>query len=93
MKFYSDKTKKVYDTVELLEAAEQEYDEAHAAELRKAEERKADAEAIEAAYKAAVAAQKHYNDLVNAFVKKHGSYHLSVKTNDWFSDLFNVFFK
>ena len=88
MKFYSDKTKKIYDTVELLEAAEKEYDQLHAEELRKAEERKADAAAIEEAYKNAVAAQKHYNELVNAFVKKHGSYHLSVRTSNWLSDLF-----
>ena len=40
MKYYSEKLKKVYDTVEQLDTAEKEYDEAHAAEIAKQKERK-----------------------------------------------------
>ena len=46
MKYYSEKTMKVYDKVEELNTAEKEYDEAHAAEIAKKKERKERAEEI-----------------------------------------------
>lgn len=82
MKFYSDKTKKIYDSVEQLEAAETEYDKAHAAEIAKQKERKARAEEINKARKDAIKAQKHYNELVNKFVKDYGSYHATYTDGD-----------
>lgn len=75
MKYYSEKLKKVYDTVEQLKAAETEYDKAHAAEIAKQKERKARAEEINKARKDLVNAQNRYNDLINKFVKDYGSYH------------------
>ena len=39
MKYYSEKTMKVYDKVEELNTAEKEYDEAHAAEIAKKKEK------------------------------------------------------
>ena len=75
MKYYSDKTKKIYDTVEQLQTAETEYDKAHAAEIAKQKERKARAEEINKARKELVNAQNRYNDLINKFVKDYGSYH------------------
>ena len=75
MKYYSEKLKKVYDTVEQLKTAETEYDKAHAAEIAKQKERKARAEEINKARKELVNAQNRYNDLINKFVKDYGSYH------------------
>ena len=91
MKYYSDKTKKLYDSVELLNEAEMAYDEAHAAELKKAEQKKQAAEAIRAARKAIIDAQNKYNELVNQFIKDYGSYHATYRDGDligW-KDIFN----
>lgn len=93
MKYYSDKTKKLYDTVEDLSKAEKAYDEVHAAELKKAEEKKNAAEAIRAARKAIVEAQNKYNELVNQFIKDYGSYHETYRDGDVVSlrDIFNLY--
>jgi type IV secretory pathway VirB9-like protein len=93
MKYYSDKTKKLYDSVELLNEAEMAYDEAHAAELKKAEQKKTAAEAIRAARKAIVDAQNKYNELVNQFIKDYGSYHETYRDGDVVSlrDIFNLY--
>ena len=85
MKYYSDKTKKLYDNVEDLSKAEQAYDEVHAAELKQAEEKKQAAEAIRAARKAIVDAQNKYNELVNQFIKNYGSYHETYRDGDLFT--------
>ena len=82
MKYYSDKTKKIYDTVEQLQAAEKKYDDAHAAEIKKAEERKRRADEIAAARKDLQNAQKKYNELVNKFIKDYGSYHATYNGED-----------
>lgn len=93
MKYYSDKTKKLYETVEDLNKAEKAYDEAHAAELKKAEEKKHRAEEIQAALKAIVDAQHKYNELVNQFIKDYGSYHATYRDGDVVSlrDIFNLY--
>ena len=82
MKYYSEKLKKVYDTVEQLQTAETEYDKAHAAEIAKQKERKERAEEIDAARKEVIKAQEHYDDLINKFVKDYGSYHTTYTKND-----------
>lgn len=93
MKYYSDKTKKLYDSVELLTEAEMAYDEAHAAELKKAEEKKQRAEEIKAARQAIITAQNAYNELVNKFIKDYGSYHETYRDGDMISlkDIFNFY--
>jgi uncharacterized damage-inducible protein DinB len=93
MKYYSDKTKKLYDSVELLNEAEMAYDEAHAAELKKAEQKKNAAEAIKAARKAVIDAQSRYNELVNQFIKDYGSYHETYHDGDVITlkDIFNLY--
>lgn len=93
MKYYSDKTKKLYDTVELLNEAEMAYDEAHAAELKKAEQKKNAAEAIRAARKAIIELQSEYNKLVNQFIKEYGSYHETYRDGDIINlqDIFNLY--
>lgn len=88
MKYYSEKTKKMYDVVEDLKAAEKEYDKKHAAEIAKQKERKARAEEITKARQEIAAAQKHYNELVNSFIKDYGSYHETLTEKD--TDIFTV---
>lgn len=55
--FYSKLLKKPFDSVEELKAAEDEYNKAHAVELRAKEERKAEAEDVKAAITARVEAE------------------------------------
>ena len=95
MKYYSEKLKKVYDTVEQLQAAETEYDKAHAAEIAKQKERKARAEEIAAARKDLQNRQKKYNELVNKFIKDYGSYHATYTDEDSgeVTNVMDVFYK
>lgn len=92
MKYYSDKTKKVYADVKALEAAETEWDKAHEVELKEKAAVKADADEIKKAYDELNKAREHYNDLVNKFIKKHKSYHLTVTTTDFFDNFFDNLF-
>lgn len=82
MKYYSEKLKKFYDTVETLETAEKEYDKAHAAEIAKQKERKARADEINEAWKEVVKVQKHYDELLDKFIKDYGSYHATYTSSD-----------
>lgn len=82
MKYYSEKLKTVYDDVKSLELAEKDYDEKHAVEIKKKEERTQKAKEIEEAYKKYHAAYKEYAALVKAFVKEYGSYHVSFKNDE-----------
>ena len=94
MKYYSDKTKKLYDSVELLTAAETEFDKENAAKIKAQEERKARATEIEAARKEVLVAQERYNKLVNKFIKDYGSYHSTITREiDSMADLFDFIFR
>ena len=95
MKYYSEKTMKVYDDVEELNTAEKEYDEAHAAEIAKKRERKERAEEINKARKDAIKAQERYNELVSKFVKDYGSYHATYTNEDSgeVANVMDVFYK
>ena len=75
MKYYSEVTKKVYDTVEDLEKAEKVLTD-------KAAARKKDAAEVEKAFEAAIAAQKNYEKLLTEFCSKHGAYHKTIKADD-----------
>lgn len=75
MKYYSEKTKKVYDEVDALEAAEKEFDEREAKELALREERKARAHEVEDAY-------KHYLELRAKFIEDYKSFHMSITDKD-----------
>lgn len=92
MRYISDKTKKIYDTVEQLQAAEAEYDKVHAAEIAKQKERKARAAEVSEARKEFTNAQKKYNELLNKFVKDYGSYHETYTDQD-IDSLENVILK
>lgn len=70
MKYFSEKLKKVYDTVEDLETAEKEFDEKHEKELALKEERKQRAQEVEDAY-------KKYLDLRANFIKDYKEYSIN----------------
>ena len=101
MKILSEKTNKYYATVDECLAAEKAFDEAAA--KKKAEEeklnatRKERANEVENAYKVSIEANKHYRELLDAFVKDYGSFHMTVHTGnlnpfDSFSHFFDTFF-
>ena len=78
MKYYSDVTKKLYDTERELVAAEANVIKAQAAEEEKKKARAARAKEVEEAYKAVIAAQQHYAELKNKFIDDYGSFHMSL---------------
>ena len=82
MKYYSESVRKMYDTIEELEAAEKEAEKAK-------DERKAAADVVEAAYKemndARVAYDKavqNYNETLSDFCNKYGSYKKTLRAGD-----------
>ena len=106
MKFYGEKTKKLYDTAEAcekaeFEAKEQENRDKILAEHKAAEEkekkekaaaeRKQMAGEIEEARQAMIAAQKTYQEKIKAFVDKYHSYHFSTNKVDEIPTLFDLF--
>ena len=99
MQYYSDKTKKVYKTVDELNDAEKKYDDNQLAIAKRNDERKARAKEVEDAYKVMEDARKAYNKKVNDFIKDYGSYHYSITKkldDDEYRDplnLLDIFFK
>ena len=75
MKYYSEVTNKVYDTVNELKEAEAEI-------TNKANARKADAEKVEAARKKWVDARLEYDRALSEFCKKYGAYHKTYTSKD-----------
>lgn len=88
MKYYSEKTKKMYDTEKELRKAEYEFD--NADKLK--EKRKAELDEAVEVYKAA---GKKMQELLTAYIKDYGSYRASFKGDEdnWLSwpDFFNLF--
>lgn len=89
MRYYSDTLKKLFETEDELKKAEVEFEEKHALELKKKEERATRAKEVEEAY-------KKYLDLRAKFVKDYGSYHMTITDKDlkdpattFLFDLFN----
>lgn len=78
MKYYSELTKKTYDTVEELEKeeavkkAEKEKKDAYA------EQRKKDAQIVREKMNAYEKAYEEYDKAISDFVKKYGSYHATI---------------
>lgn len=97
MKYYSELTKKVYDTPELLEEAEKVVLEANKEKEKKLAERAERAKAVEVAFEKAQKARQEADDLLSKFCKDYGSFHTTIKepTNalGWFDDWFNSYFK
>ena len=106
MKIFSEKLNRLYNTVEECEKAEKEAleaenrekirkeraeAEAKAKKEKEAAERKAAAAELDEARKSMVAAQKHYAELLDNFIKKYKSYHFSSNSVEDFPVLFNLF--
>lgn len=93
MKYYSENTRKFYDSEQECAQAEIEYSKKLAAEKAKKEElsnaRKARANEVEEAYKAILEAQKVYREKLNAFMKDYGSFHMTLRTGE--DNPFNLF--
>lgn len=100
MKFYSEETKKFYDSYEACVNAENELADKKAAEAkRKAElekNRASAAKEVEAAFKKAADAVKERDKLLEDFVRKYGAFHMSLDKADTklfdISDLFKPLF-
>lgn len=103
-KVYSDILNRIFNTVEELEAAEQEYarqqeekerlqreKEKQVAELK--EKRAARAKEIEDTLKERDALDKKINELVRAFTRDYGSFHWTYKGDTDGSSLFKTFFR
>ena len=95
IRIYSDKTQKFYNSVEEANKAEFEAKEAEnrekirkeraeaeakAQKEKEAAERKAAAAELDEARKEMVAAQKHYAELLDNFIKKYKSYHYTTNS-------------
>ena len=103
MKFYSEVTKKLYDTEADLNDAESAIKKAEcekkARETKLKNERAARAKVVDAAFedyrKAKEIAKKKYsdaNDLLDAFVKDYGTYHVSISEKNRRTDNFDELF-
>lgn len=90
MKYYSEKLKKLFDTVKELESAEKEFDKIQAEKSKELEEKKLNAKEVEDAYKHYIETIKESNKLVETayekylalrgeFIKKYGSFHMSYR--------------
>ena len=108
MKYYGEKTNKLYDTADECQKAEFEAKEEEnrqkilaerkAAELKEKKEkataeRKAMAAEVEEARKTMVAAQKAYKEKLSAFVDKYHTYHYSTTDVNEIPSLFDLFDK
>lgn len=95
MKYFSDVTKKFYDTSDAcIEAEENALNEQIKEKQKKerlAAERKERAAEVEEARKEMVAAQKNYRDVLEAFIHDYKSYHYSSTDADEIPTLFNLF--
>lgn len=78
MKYYSEKTKRIYESVEELKEAEKKFDELKVEEQKKKEDKAKRLQEIESAYKSVESATEKYNALVADFVKDYGYYHNSI---------------
>lgn len=94
MKFYSDKTKELYETAEALTDAEKAFDEAAAEKENLKAKRAERAKEVEDAFQAARVAQKAADEMLEKFLKDYGSFHTTIKQPflNIFDDIFDRFF-
>lgn len=101
MKYYSELTKKVYDTEEELKKVEKEYHKEQEEKEKALATKKEEAKAVTQAYKemesirqkyqeAYREANKKFVELRNAFVNKYGSWHMTYSVADEGDDYFET---
>lgn len=93
MKYISELTNKIYDTIEECEKADKALLEERAAAEEKRKAREAEKQSrqkdVEEAYANLAAARKHYDELRDAFLKDYGTLHMSFsKTGKNIGDTF-----
>jgi len=90
MKFYSELTKKIYDSAEELDKAEKQVAAAEKAKQKKEAERKARAKEVQDAFKTAY-------ELRDKFIADFGTYHQTLTKEDVsaknIADLFELLFR
>ena len=96
MKFYSEKTKQLYDNTLDLEKAELALSKEEEEKLTAKKERAAAAKEVEEAFKAASEANDKAQAMLSEFCKKYGSFHKTYTGKDIesinpFLDWFNLF--
>lgn len=99
VRFYSDETNCLYESLEACEKAEKELkaekERKEAEALQKSQDRKEAAKKVEKAYEALTAAKKAYQKELSDFCKQYGTYHLSVGKDgilDWMDNFWNTWF-
>jgi len=75
MKYYSDLTKRIYETEDALKEAEKEFNDKLEAQKKKEEERKADYQKVKEAYALAEAQKKAADELLKEFLEKYKGVH------------------
>ena len=98
MKYFSEITKKVYNTPEELEIAEKEVLDEQKAQEEKSAKRAERAKEVEEAYAKAADVKEQADKLLNEFLKDYGSFHTTLKKpikrinifDDWFNSFFNI---
>ena len=90
MKFYSDKTHKLYETEEALRKAEEELEKKNAEKESLSAQRKIDAKRVQDSAQKLREAQKEYNESLTNFLNKHGYYHETITSvaDDPFDTMF-----
>ena len=101
MKYFSDVTKRFYETEQACIDAEVEVkkaqEAAQAERQKKIETRKQRADEVEAARRKYLEARKTYNEVLTQFCRDYGAYHCSIKDNqkenitDYLDALFGLF--
>lgn len=88
MKYYSEKTKKLYASEQELNEAEAALEAKNAQQNAEREQRKADAKKVQDAAEKAIAAKREYDKELSSFLRKYGSYHTTITSvlNDMDSD-------
>jgi len=100
MKYFSEVLNKFFETEKECADAELDYrnkeEVAKKEKEEKAAERKARAKEVEAAYAELQAAQEKYSEVLSAFIKDFGSFHMTISSpltrNPSFNKLFDSFF-
>ena len=96
MKYYSEITKDVYETVDALEEAEAKKKEELAAFEKEKAEKKRRAEEVSAAFAEVKEAQTKANKLLDDFCKDYGAYHTTIRNPEEmlrFPSLMDFFFR
>ena len=78
MKYYSEKTKKLYASEQELNEAEAALEAKNAQQDAEREQRKADAKKVHDAAEKAITAKREYDKELSNFLRKYGSYHTTI---------------